>query len=63
MELNQALNQYTTKYNDRKKKIKQSLDFYMLVEQVTERWTTGFKYAAHMNMEDIQTIEGKKIYL
>ena len=58
LELNHILNEYSSKYNDRKKKIKQSLDFYTLVEKVTERWTVGFKYAAHMNMEDIQTIEG-----
>ena len=57
-ELNYVLNEYTMKYNERKKKIYQSLQFYALVEKVTERWTVGFKYAAHMNMEDIQTIEG-----
>lgn len=57
-ELNSVLHEYSQKYNERKKKINQSQQFYTLVEKVTERWTVGFKYAAHMNMEDIQTIEG-----
>ena len=59
-ELNHTLNEYSSTYDEREKKVQQTSEFYTLVEKATERWMAAFKYAAEMNMEDIKSIEGIK---
>lgn len=57
-ELQNELNDFTAKYNERKKKLKKCVDFHTLVQEATQWWMSGLQYIAHMSMEEIQTLDG-----
>lgn len=50
--------EFSAKFNERKKKLTQCIDFHTFIEEATKWWVSGMQHIAHLNMEEIQTLEG-----